>query len=233
MGEKDIEIKKIVAALKTRFWIILLITAVAGSAGYVYSEHTKPAPLYDASSTVIIQEERFNMDTLKVLVTEPVVLDKVISELKLEQTPQSLIHHFVAEDVNSSQVLRFTATDTTPENAVVLANTIASVFPEAVNETLGYENVEVLSEANLSEAKHPINTPSDRLFHGSILIGLISGIGMAFLLDSLDNRLKTERQVEALLEIQVLGTVPKAAPRLLTYKKEKRTSHLKRGETIG
>ncbi len=232
-SSKEIEIKKIVEALKKRFWIIILFTLAAGGAGFAYFEHTKPTLLYEASSTVIIQEENVNMETLKVLVKEPIVLEQIITELELNQTAESLSQHIIIEDINSSQVIRFTAIDTTPDKAVSLANTTANIFPEAVNNTLGYNNMEVLSEATVDQSQHPINVPSNRMIYGSIIIGLITGVGMALLLDSLDNKLKSVREVETLLETPVLGTVSKVSRRTTIQKKEKRANLSKRSETIG
>lgn len=232
-NSKEIEIKKVMNALKERFWIVLLVTFIAGGAGFAYAEHTKPLPLYEASSTAIIQEERFNMETLKVLVTEPAVMDKVISEIRLDMSMEALRDKITVEDINSSQVIRFTAVESSPEKAVLLANTVAGVFPQAVEETLGFSNVNVLSEADINQPFHAINSPSNNLAYISIIFGLITSVGLVLLMDSLDNRIKSPKDVEILLEKPVLGSVPVAKKRIVVQKKEKNPASLKRGETIG
>lgn len=62
---------------------------------------------------------------------------------------------------------------------------------------------------DMAEApKSPVKPKKMRNFAISLLLGLILGVGMAFFLDSLDNSLKTQSEVENLLQLPVLTRIP-------------------------
>ena len=91
----------------------------------------------------------------------------------------------------------------------------------------------IFAEAQVIENPWPINPASNRLIKLGFAAGIIIGIGFIFLLDSLDNRLRSARQVEKLLELPVLGTVSKMNKKTVELNKGKKTNPALRGETIG
>lgn len=56
--------------------------------------------------------------------------------------------------------------------------------------------------------KSPVKPKKMRNFAISLILGLILGVGMAFFIDSLDSSLKTQSDVENLLHLPVLTTIP-------------------------
>ena len=78
-----------------------------------------------------------------------------------------------------------------------------------VSAGLKSSNIQVVDRA---EVPHGIYRPQKTLnVILGLTVGLILGIGMAFLLESLDNTLKTPDQVEELLAIPALGVIPRIA----------------------
>jgi succinoglycan biosynthesis transport protein ExoP len=67
-------------------------------------------------------------------------------------------------------------------------------------------NVRVLERAVLPTA--PVSPRPMQNLGVGLLIGLGAGIGLAFLIEALDNTLKTQASVEALLGVPVLGMIP-------------------------
>lgn len=69
----------------------------------------------------------------------------------------------------------------------------------------------------LSPAKvnpYSINENETRTIAISFIIGLMAGIGLAFLLDSLDDKIRGPRELDA-LGITLLGSIPKIDQRKL------------------
>lgn len=65
----------------------------------------------------------------------------------------------------------------------------------------------------------------------ALVVGLMAGVGLSFLLEYLDNTIKSEQDIEKLLELPVLGAITtmetnKKSPRMQKAKTEVR------GETI-
>ncbi|MDF2903474.1 MAG: capsular polysaccharide biosynthesis protein, partial [Bacillus sp. (in: firmicutes)] len=67
----------------------------------------------------------------------------------------------------------------------------------------------------------------------SFVLGLIIGIGLVLLLDSLDDSIKSEYEVEELLGLPVIGTVSKMNNKNVKKKNNSYSELEIRGETIG
>ncbi len=230
---KEIEVKKIFDTLKKRLWVILLITFISTTAGAIHSYYFQPTPIYESSARIIIREDSGFMNTLKVFIKEPPVMEAVIEELQLNRSPEALSTQIQVQDVEGSQIVRIIVHDTNPENAVQIANTTASIYKAVVADTLNFTEVDSLSEAVASDNEQPINPTSNRSIKITFIMGIIVGIGYVFLLDSLDNRLRSQREIEKLLQVPVLGSVSKINKKTIVKNKNKKESPSFRGETIG
>jgi polysaccharide biosynthesis transport protein len=82
---------------------------------------------------------------------------------------------------------------------------------ERMNEIGVSADVPASNVSVVDPAKPPRWRSSPRLILSltvSLVLGLAGGLGLAFLVDSLDDRLKSPRQVEAFLGLPTLGSVP-------------------------
>ena len=231
---KEIEIRNIVTLLIKRIWIIGLITMITTVAGIYYNDLIKPTPIYESSSRIIIHENpesrSSSINTLIVMITESPVLEPVIDQLELNRSPEVLRSQINVETIQESRVIQIIVQDANPELATKIANTVPTVYQEAVAKLFNFNDVEILSEAVVQENPLPINPHNNRLVIISSVFGLVVGIGFVFLLDSMDNRVRSERSIEKLLKLPVLGSVSKINKQSLSNKKKRLTI---RGDTIG
>ena len=66
-----------------------------------------------------------------------------------------------------------------------------------------------------------------------LVVGLMAGVGLAFLLEYLDNTMKNEQDIEKILELPVLGSIAQIDHKE-TESKSGKGKHAKvRGETVG
>lgn len=73
---KEINLKNLFTVIWKRVWILLLFTTLTTVGGAMYSMYMK-TPLYASSARVIVQANAETMNTLKAMVKEPVILEKV------------------------------------------------------------------------------------------------------------------------------------------------------------
>lgn len=231
-AEKELKIQPIIKALTKRLWIIILITVGMGAVGTYYHNNNEPIPMYSATSSIIIEESNVDMSTLKVFITEPIVLEELSSLLSLDLSVSQLRNMITAIDVEGSKIIQLSVTDTSPDSAVAIANSLGTVVPNVVNDRLGESEINLLSEALLEESVYPINSQSNSVIYISIILGAIIGIGVALLLDTLDYKIKSEREVESVMELPVLGTVSKIGKKTLKKHPGQRQKSSLRGETI-
>ena len=67
---------------------------------------------------------------------------------------------------------------------------------------MNVDNVAILAEATISDNPTPIKTQPIL----NMLIGLV--VGLALLLEYMDNTIKTEQDIENLFNVPVLGVIP-------------------------
>jgi len=227
---KEINLKEVFAVLKKRIWIVVALTILCTMIGYFYSQ-TFTTLLYQSSSRIIINADSEYRKTLQVIMKDPTVMEKVAQELKLERPPEALAGQISVQSIDTSQVVSIGVIDSNPKLAADIANTTAKVFKEEIPNIVGFEKVQFLSEAKVNP--YPINDNQNRMIIIGLVLGLIAGIGLVFFLDSLDDTVQSNKDVEDYLGIAVLGKVSKMKKR--NFKKRMRVKkELEfRGETIG
>ena len=103
-----------------------------------------------------------------------------------------------------SQVVRITVDNNDPAQAVIIANEIAKVFQREISKLMRIDNIHILSPAELPENPVPIKPQPVLNMAIAFVVGLMASVGVAFLLEYLDNTIKSEQDIEKLLELPVL-----------------------------
>lgn len=97
---------------------------------------------------------------------------------------------------------------------------------------MNVDNVSILSEARLAENPAPIK-PNPKLNMAiAFVVGLMTAVGLAFLLEFLDNTIKTEKDVENYLGIAVIGVIPPFEVDSEQLQESEKGRRNKRGENI-
>ena len=89
------------------------------------------------------------VSTYKHIIKSRLVLEQVISELKLDYNYDYLYKNVNAEAVEDTEILKITVTDTNPDLAVKIADTVADVFSTEVVKIYKINNVSVLDVAEV------------------------------------------------------------------------------------
>lgn len=227
---KEIDIKEHFTLIKKRLWILVLITIMTTALGYVKNTYFT-TPLYQSSTRMIIGADLELMKTLQVLIRDATVLQKVTNELSLKQSPEQLAQQISVGSVDGSQVVNIFVVDTDPAMAAKIANTTAKVFKSEVPNIVGFSNVKLLTKAKINS--YPINADENRNLVIAFMIGMIVGIGVIYFLESLDDSVKSEEEIENILGFSVLGSVSKMNKKNMAKKYNRKDQMDIRGESIG
>ncbi|RZT21366.1 YveK family protein [Fictibacillus sp. BK138] len=221
--EETISLKDIAVTLKKRLTLIALISAVAVAISGIISYFIL-TPVYQASTQLLVNQKssdqpvldpnqvRTNVEminTYSVIIKSPTILDQVGKELNLKQTTEELTHKITVNSEQNAQVFNLTVEDEDPAQAVKIANSIAETFSTEVPELMNVDNVRVLSPAVLKDNPTPVNPKPLLNMAIALVVGLMAGVGLAFLLEYLDNTLKTEEDIQNALQLPILGVIPK------------------------
>ncbi|MBY6273510.1 MAG: capsule biosynthesis protein [Bacillaceae bacterium] len=218
--EETISLKELFETLKKRLALILAITflstAIAGIISYFFI-----TPVYQVSTQLLVNrsqtDENYNIgvvqanlqlvNTYNVIITSPRILDKVIDELDLDLSVNELKEKINVQSEKDSQVVNVSVEDEDPKRAVTIANKIAEVFQREVISLMKVDNVSILAKAELPKELTPVKPKPLLNMAIAFIVGLMLGVGLAFLLEYLDNTIKTEEDIQKYLELPVLGVI--------------------------
>ncbi|WDM33074.1 capsular biosynthesis protein [Priestia megaterium] len=248
--EETISLRELFQVLRKRLWLIVLITIIAATISAVISFFVL-TPVYESKTQILVNQAKndqqlYNPQTVQTnvqlintyndIIKSPAILDKVIKELKLDSSAQSLSGQIQVTNAQDSQVAQIVVQDTSAKRATEIANTTASVFKKEVPKIMNVDNVSVLSKATLGESASPMKPQPLMNIAIAVVVGLMVGVGLSFLLEYLDNTLKTEQDIENLLELPVMGVITtiKDVPKATNVQRPDVTARVpQRGETLG
>ncbi|MBD8134909.1 capsular biosynthesis protein [Bacillus sp. CFBP 13597] len=220
--EETISIKDIFKTLKKRWKLILLLTLIAALVSGTIS-YFLLTPIYQSSTQILVNQKqsenqldstqiRSNIDminTYSVIIKSPAILEKVIDELELDQSVDQLSQKITINSQENSQVFSLTVQDSNSAKAVEIANTVSSIFQEDIKDIMKVDNVSILAKAEVKENPTPVKPNPFLNIAIAVVVGLMAGIGLAFLLEYLDNTIKDEDDIERLLDLPLLGSIQK------------------------
>lgn len=221
--EETISLKEIAATLKKRLSLIIIIAAVAVAVSGVIS-YFFLTPIYQASTQILVNQKtseqpiidanqiKSNVDiinTYSVIIKSPTILEKVIRDIDLKTTTDSLMNSITVNSEQNAQVFNLTVQNEDPAEAVKITNAIAKTFSTEIPEIMNVDNVKILSPAVLNDNPSPIKPKPLLNIAIALVVGLMAGVGIAFLLEYLDNTIKTEEDIQKVLQLPVLGVIPK------------------------
>lgn len=232
--KNPLNILEVLKSIRKRIPLILLlmITFIAASGAISY---TLMKPTYQASTQILINQndtvaQEFTtqdistniqlISTYNIIIKSKVILNEVIAELKLNETYQTLNDKIVVSNIENTQVVTIDVVDPSMENAVLIANTTASIFQEEIQNLMKVDNVNILAWAEVPPEVVPINpNPMMNMAIGTVL-GLLFGVGLSILIDQLNTTVRTEEDIEEIPGLQVLGIVSRVTDAKSSKKSE-------------
>lgn len=219
--EETISLRELFQTLRKRAWLIVAITVIATMTSGIVSYFVL-TPIYQASTQLLVNQAKneqpiYNIseiqtnlqliNTYNVIMKSPAILDIVKEELDLNMSIEELNAKINVTSEKDSQVVNVTVEDPDPHMAADIANTVASVFQREIVKIMNVDNVNILAKAEVKEQPVPVKPKPLLNMAIAFVVGMMTGVGLAFLLEYLDNTIKNEQDVEKLLELPVLGAV--------------------------
>jgi capsular polysaccharide biosynthesis protein len=225
-----LELRRYLSILRTRVWFIVATVVLATLAGYAASS---APPKYVAQTTIYVGSRAIALDPAagelsndrataiqllvltfsKMIDSEPIAR-QAAAELGIDRSARSIVEATDATPEPGTQLLYITVEDSDAAMAQDLANGLAEVFVQAVQEfepgdlegavprlpAYVFERAELPTE--------PVPTDQVKTILLSAVFGLLVSAGVAFLFDYLDVTIRTADDVERRLELPVLGVIP-------------------------
>lgn len=245
--EETINLRELMVTIRKRLNLIVLITMAAVLISGIVS-YFVITPIYQSSTQLLVNQAKSDqptvnpgdiqtnlqlINTYNIIIKSPAILDQVNEDLDLGMTVSQLNEKITVQSEKDSQVVNVTVQDPDPNKAAEIANQVATVFQKEIVDIMNVDNVSILAKAEVGENPSPVKPKP--LFNIAIafVVGLVAGVGVAFLLEYLDNTVKTEQDVEKLLQLPVLGAIATFEEQDMQKMSRTERSPRLRGETVG
>ena len=221
--EEEIDLKNIFQMFWDRKAGMVIIILLCIVAGYVYTTFFV-SPVYKATSTAILTsnteteegqsavtqtEVTLNnslLSTYRGIATSDSVVSKVISNLGLKISAETLKNQISVTSATNTQIIQITVENADPSLAAKIANEIRSVFTERVAELYDMQNIKPLDDAKVPTAPSNVNHTKDVLMFAAI--GIVIAILYVVIANLLDNTVKSSSDIEKAVGLNVIAEIP-------------------------
>ena len=216
--EVTIDLMELFSALWAKKTIIILsavfmaLVAFVGTKMFVTPKYTSVTKLFvmtknddtsaSATYTDLQTGSMLTKDYMELVKSRP-VLEKTISKLKLDVTPEELAEMITTETPADMSI---SVTDDDPKEAKQIADTLRKAVSVQITEIMSADSVNTVEEGNLPTSPSSPNVKKNMML--GALLGLVISMGLIVLISILDDTVKTPDDVEKYLGLNVLTSIP-------------------------
>ncbi|MCL5961947.1 MAG: Wzz/FepE/Etk N-terminal domain-containing protein [Chloroflexi bacterium] len=213
------QIKDYWQVISKRWWIFILVAAVAGASAYGFSKLQQP--MYRSSAKLYVTPARPDYGVTLVIsnlirqygfqLRSDRYINKINEQLRLDLAPGVLRSRIAVAATADNFAIQIDVDDPDPANAQRIAKALAQEFVVqhqirmATVDPRDKIDVEILDDpepAFLSQPKTKVNVTA------GLVLGLLLACIIAFLLEYLDDTIKSAEDVERYVSLAAIGSIP-------------------------
>jgi len=234
-------LKEMVNVLWRRAWLIAIVISISCLVSGLVSYYVLQ-PTYEASTKLIVNKSSEDggitsiawddltvniqlIATYKELILTKAIMDEVINKYPtIGLTSEELVSKVNVSSINDTQVMTVVATDASYEKAALIVNAVSEAFQAKVIEIMKVDNVTILNEASLTTIPAPISPSPIMNMIISLIVSSLFIICIVFLLQHLDDTVKTGEEAALLLDLPVLSEIHEVDKRELSKHRASRSA---------
>lgn len=220
----ELDLRVLLFALMRKLWLLVLCAVIVGAAAFGYTRYFV-TPLYQASATIYVNNNRLNIEgstatltssdlsvaqrlvsTYVINLKSDRVLNKVVQELDVELTAAQIRSMISAESIDNTEVFKVQITNADPVLAAEIANAIAKVAPDEIAEIVVGSSTKIIDYATV-----PTSPSSPNVMRNTVLgaaIGVLLAAVIVILQVLMDVRVRDEQDIVRISNAPILGRIP-------------------------
>lgn len=218
----SLSLKDFLLPIWKRLWVVALVVLVLLGAGLGFTLYQ--TPIYESSIKLLVGQKEGSAtenlgseipglqqltQTMTVAVDTRPVAETVVRELDLSASPNEVLDNLSAEQDAATLFIDVSYRDPDPVTAQRVANTVGEVFSKQISEanlSAGGATATVWVLAEVPQEPASPSIPRNLLL--ALALGLMLGVGLAFLLEYLDDSWRSPEEVEQIAGVPTFGVVP-------------------------
>lgn len=211
----EVDLKTLFFELWKKKWWILMVSLLTAIIGFVYTSYFV-RPTYNATTRIYILNNSstagLNSGDLQTalqltsdyeqLITGVNVTQKVAKELGMKSLPGRIS----VTSPENTRILNITVTDTNPERAANIANTVRKVASEQIVSIMNIDAVNTVYEAQAPTTPAAPNIKKNTIL--AFAAGLILMCAAVIIVFLADDTIKSQEDIEKFLQVSTLGVIP-------------------------
>ncbi|MDU4912100.1 Wzz/FepE/Etk N-terminal domain-containing protein [Clostridium baratii] len=220
MNEENINIREIFLSLKERYKLILAITLSFTIISMLLSFFVIK-PKYEASVKLFIGKQESKktdydnndvqmyqklLTTYAEVIKTDDIIESSMKKIHMDENIKGVEKNLKVTPRADTQILEVSYTDTNKLEAANFLNSLTSNFMKESKKLIPNGNIQIIQKVKTPEKAVSPNKTLNILI--AFILGLIVGVGVALLLEFLDNTFKSKDELEKALDLPVLATIP-------------------------
>ncbi|PKM96266.1 MAG: hypothetical protein CVU84_00695 [Firmicutes bacterium HGW-Firmicutes-1] len=220
---KEMDLVEIINFILNKWWILMLFSAISASLTlFINVEYIQP--VYEAETTLFIGKEKNNIGELGISLSEfevknklvvdykqivgtRLVVEEVIQNFKLQMTLEEFRESLFVNTIEDSRFFTVGFKNTDPVLAANISNELAKQLTIVAAEIVDVESIRIIDMAIIPMEPISPNKIMYTLIAG--IVGFMMGLLFLFIQLLLNNTIKKEEDIEKLIGLPVIGTIPK------------------------
>ncbi len=216
--DDEIDLAELFFVLRRKIWIIVSCGLAGAIIAFLYTMFLIK-PLYQSSSMIYIFSKTTTVTSaidlqigkqltvdFEILGKSRPVLERVISDLKLDANYDSLLKIVTVENPTDSRIIKITVKNQDPQLACDIANSLAENLAARVAEVTGTEKPSSVEEA--VPAVRPVSPSKKRNTMLGGIVGMLLAIAVILFMYYSDMSIRSEDDVRKYLGLGTLAAVP-------------------------
>ena len=229
---EEINLRDLLSYFKKRLILFIVVVLFVVSAGTIYSVFILK-PEYKSQATVILSSDKSKntvqseinanknlIDTYTEVVKSHRVLDRVKSEMQIEDTYEQLVKKVTVASLKDTEIISISVVDLNKNHSYSLANRIADTFTDEIGQIYNDKSVNVLDRAVEPQKPYNVDIVKQEAIYAAA--GIVLATAVIFLMFYFDRTIKTTEQIEQLFKLPIYGKVRKLETEKQKQQRKKR-----------
>lgn len=229
---EEINLRDLLSYFKKHLILFIVVVLFVVSAGTIYSVFILK-PEYKSQATVILSSDKSKntvqseinanknlIDTYTEVVKSHRVLDRVKSEMQIEDTYEQLVKKVTVASLKDTEIISISVVDLDKNHSYSLANRIADTFTNEIGQIYNDKSVNVLDRAVEPQKPYNVDIVKQEAIYAAA--GIVLATAVIFLMFYFDRTIKTTEQIEQLFKLPIYGKVRKLETEKQKQQRKKR-----------